>query len=106
MLVVATSAPLLANERLLEPSPRALAAADSDEPPPHVDPSAVRKAPPKPVMAADDVPVYKKWWFWAVTAAVVGGTVALGALTFTPMEPRPRACPATSAVCFGDGRPQ
>jgi hypothetical protein len=106
LLAVAMSAPLLANENLLAPSPRALAAADSDEPPPHVDPATVRKAPPRPVMAADEVPVYKKWWFWAVTAAVIGGTVAFGVLTFTPIDPHPRACPATARVCFGDGRMQ
>jgi len=105
LLVVAVSAPLLAKENLLAPSPRALAAAD-DEPPPHVDRTTVRKAPVRPVMAADEVPVYKKWWFWAVTAAVVGGTIAFGALTFTPVEPRPSACPTTSVTCFGDGRPQ
>jgi hypothetical protein len=90
---------------LLRPSPRALAAAD--EPPPHVDPALVKKPPPtQVVVAADDAPVYKKWWFWALTAAVIGGTVAFGALTFTPAEARPRACPPTTRVCFGDGRPQ
>jgi hypothetical protein len=90
---------------LLRPSARALAAAD--EPPPHVDPALVKKPPPtQVVVATDDTPVYKKWWFWALTAAVVGGTVAFGVLTFTPAEPRPRACPAATRVCFGDGRPQ
>jgi hypothetical protein len=103
LLALAISAPLLANESVLKPSPRALAAADGDEPPPHADP-AVKKAPPKPVAMADDVPVYKKWWFWVVTAAVVGGTVAFGALTFDAVQPRPTACPTTSRVCFGDGR--
>jgi hypothetical protein len=90
---------------LLRPSPRALAAAD--EPPPHVDPALIKKPPPtQVVVVADDTPVYKKWWFWAVAAAVVGGTAAFGALTFTPTEARPRACPPSTRVCFGDGRPQ
>jgi hypothetical protein len=104
-LVLVTSAPVLAHADLLKPSPRALAAADGDEPPPHVDPAKLRKPEPKKV-ELDDSPVYKKWWFWVVTAAVVGGTIAYGALTFTPAEARPHACPPSTRVCFGDGRAQ
>ena len=52
-----------------------------------------------------DAPYYKKWWFWALTAAVVGGTVALGAWAVEPERPL-RPAPAASGVigCFGDGR--
>ena len=102
LLTLAIGTPVLADGSVLRPSPRALAAAD--EPPAHVEPATVRQAPPKPVVAADDTSVYKKWWFWVVTAAVVGGTIAYGALSFTPAEPRPRACPPSTRVCFGDGR--
>jgi hypothetical protein len=104
VLALMFSASALANENLLRPSPRALAAAD-DDPPPHANSVTLRRPPPKPVVVEDDSPVYKKWWFWALTAAVVGGTVAYGALTFKAAEPRPRACPPTTRVCFGDGRP-
>jgi hypothetical protein len=104
LVAFAFSIPALANDSLLRPSPRALAAAD--EPPPHVDRPTVARPAARPAVALDDSPVYKKWWFWALTAAVVGGTIAFGALTFTPAEPRPRACPATTLACFGDGRPQ
>jgi hypothetical protein len=107
VLALAISVPAGAGEvrGRLQPSARALAAAD--EPPPHVDPAPIKRPPPTQVTtAADDTPVYKKWWFWALTAAVIGGTVAFGALTFTPADPRPRACPPTTRLCFGDGRPQ
>ena len=104
LLLVTTSAPIWAHEDLLRPSPRALAAADKDEPPPHADQAPLQRQPVKPVATDDDSPVYRKWWFWAVAAAVVGGTIAFGALTFTPADARPRACPTTSRLCFGDGR--
>jgi hypothetical protein len=111
VLALAISAPVLAQGGggrtgdLLRPSPRALAAAD--EPPPHVDPLAPKRpVPAQVVVQLDDAPVYKKWWFWVMTAAVIGGTVAFGALTFKPAEPHPRACPITTLVCFGDGRAQ
>jgi hypothetical protein len=51
-----------------------------------------------------DAPYYKKWWFWALTGAIVGGTVALG---FWAIEPSPvpaRACSLGVIGCFGDGR--
>jgi hypothetical protein len=105
VLAMALSAPVLGEVRgPLKPSARALAVAD--EPPPHADPRAVKPPPTQVTVVQDDTPVYKKWWFWALTAAVVGGTVAFGALTFTPAEPRPRACPPATRLCFGDGRPQ
>jgi hypothetical protein len=99
-----TAATARADSRLLHPSPRALAAAD-DEPPAHEDSRAVK---PRPVKAApeDEAPVYKKWWFWALTAAVVGGTVLFGVTTFKPAQHLPTACPPTTVACFGDGRPQ
>ena len=34
----------------------------------------------------DTTPYYKKWWFWALTAAVVGGTVALGVWAIDPSD--------------------
>jgi hypothetical protein len=100
-----TAATARADGRVFHPSQRALAAAGDDEPPPHLDPKAVK---PKPVKAVpeDEAPVYKKWWFWAVTAAVVGGTVIFGVSTFKPAQHLPRACSPTAVVCFGDGHPQ
>jgi hypothetical protein len=102
--VMAWSAAASADSRILHPSTRALAAAD-DEPPPHLDPRTVK---PKPVKAVpeEEKPVYKKWWFWALTAAVVGGTVIFGVSTFKPAQHLPTACPPMDVACFGDGRPQ
>jgi hypothetical protein len=51
-----------------------------------------------------DVPYYKKWWFWALSAAVVGGTVALGIWAIDPSVPPARACSIGVIGCFGDGR--
>src|SRR5688500_8545211 len=48
----------------------------------------------------DETPAYKRWWFWALTAAVVGGTVALGAWAVDSGSNPPKGCAATSAVCF------
>jgi hypothetical protein len=90
-----------ADSRLLHPSTRALAAADDDEPPLHRQRDAkpvIKKAP------AEETPVYKKWWFWALTAAVVGGTVIFGVSTFKPAAHLPNACAAGTQACFGDGR--
>jgi|tagenome__1003787_1003787.scaffolds.fasta_scaffold19787870_1 hypothetical protein len=103
VLALALAEPALAADGVFRPSPRALA--QGDEPPPHANRGALKQATPKAVVVADeDAPVYKKWWFWAVTAAVVGATVAYGALSFKPAEARPRACPLSTRVCFGDGR--
>jgi hypothetical protein len=49
-------------------------------------------------------PYYKKWWFWALTAVVVGGTVALGAWAVEPSPQPARACSVGVIGCFGDGR--
>ena len=56
----------------------------------------------KPV--ADDTPVYKRWWFWALTAAVVGGTVALGVWAIEPTRTPAKNCAPGVIACFGDGR--
>lgn len=57
----------------------------------------VKKAP-------DTTPYYKKWWFWALSAAVVGGTVALGAWAIDPSTKPANACSPGVIACFGDGR--
>jgi tetratricopeptide (TPR) repeat protein len=75
----------------------ARAASAPPAPPPAVAPAAARAeapvlAAPAPVEAR---PLYRRWWFWtAVGAAVVGGTVAAIALT-RPRDPscdNPRYC--------------
>jgi hypothetical protein len=52
----------------------------------------------------DTTPYYKKWWFWALTAAVVGGTVALGAWAVEPAAKPAKSCSVGVIGCFGDGR--
>jgi hypothetical protein len=52
----------------------------------------------------DPTPYYKKWWFWAVSAAVVGGTVALGAWAIDPVDQPAKSCSPGVIACFGDGR--
>ena len=52
----------------------------------------------------DDTPYYKKWWFWAMTAAVVGGTVALGVWAVEPTSKPAKSCDAAAVACFGAGR--
>ena len=52
----------------------------------------------------DTTPYYKKWWFWALSAAVVGGTVALGAWAIEPSTKPANACSPGVIACFGDGR--
>jgi hypothetical protein len=96
---------LAADSPLLHPSVRALAAADDDEPPPHQDPRAANKKEVKTTAPADEAPVYKRWWFWALTAAVVGGVAIVGISTFKPAPHVPMACQPGSITCFGDGRP-
>src|SRR4051794_341527 len=103
MAMMAALAPqALADNRRFAPSQRALAAAD-DEPPPRGAPT-VKRVTATPVTAVDEKPVYTKWWFWALTAAVVGGTIALGVATNEAPQHLPHACPAGTASCFGDGR--
>jgi len=107
LFVLSASATVRAEGNRLTPSPRTLAAAAGDEPPPYVDPATLRQPPPKPVSTTQPAagPVYKKWWFWALTAAVVGGTAAFGALTYKSEPRTAQACPLSTVVCFGDGRP-
>jgi hypothetical protein len=52
----------------------------------------------------DTTPYYKKWWFWALSAAVVGGTVALGAWAIDPSTTPANSCSPGVIACFGDGR--
>lgn len=51
-----------------------------------------------------DTPFYKTWWFWTVTAVVVGGAVAIGVVASRPREATIHGCPADVIGCFGDGR--
>jgi len=105
-LMAWTAASARADSRVLHPSQRALAAAGDDEPPSHEENPL--KAKPQPVKAvpAEEAPVYKKWWFWALTGAVVTGIVVFGVSTFKPTQHSPLACPNGVVACFGDGRPQ
>jgi hypothetical protein len=88
---------------LLQPSTRALAQGDSEDPPLRRRETPVVKQEPQKV-ELDEAPIYKKWWFWALTAVVVGGVVAVGVLSNKPTETFPHACPSSSVLCFGDGR--
>jgi hypothetical protein len=103
MVWLAGTATARADSPLLRPSQYALAAADDEDPPPREDPRALKKKPVEAV-PQDEKPIYKTWWFWALTAAVVGGTVAFGVSTFKPAAHLPNACPPTAVACFGDGR--
>jgi hypothetical protein len=82
-------------------------AGDSDDPPPADDPGPVldaeadKKAVPVP---EEERSVFKTWWFWALTAAIVGGTVALGVAAADTVDPTARNCAPTVSACFGDGR--
>lgn len=91
-----------ARQPVLAPSLGALAAADQDDPPPRGGVVAKKKA--EPTEPVEEKPVYKTWWFWALTAAVVGGTVIFGVATFKPTENAPLACVSGVVACFGDGR--
>jgi hypothetical protein len=102
-----TASTARADNRLFHPSPRALAAAGEEEPPPHEDdPLKVKPQPVKPTVPAEEAAIYKKWWFWALTAAVVGGIVIVGVTTFKPAQHTAMACPSGTVACFGDGHPQ
>jgi hypothetical protein len=54
--------------------------------------------------APEEAPYYKKWWFWALTGVVVGGTVALGVWAIQPSTVPAKACTPGVVGCFGDGR--
>jgi hypothetical protein len=91
-----------ARQPVLAPSLAALAAADDDPPLPGG--RAVIRKTPETTGPVEETPVYKTWWFWALTAAVVGGTVIFGVATFKPTENAPLACVPGVVACFGDGR--
>lgn len=96
---VATSPRLPIELRLAQGGPAA------PVPPPGVQVAAPRSGAAQAVPPVEDeVPAYKRWWFWALTAAVVGGTIALGALAIDPSTPQARGCTADALACFGDGR--
>jgi hypothetical protein len=86
----------------------ALALADEEPPPTRSE--LIEKArrddanKPRGAQKEDDTPAYKKWWFWTLTAVVVGGTVALGVWAVKPSTPSARPCPTNVNLCFGDGR--
>ncbi len=61
------------------------------------------KAPARPADDEEDS-VFKTWWFWALTAAVVGGTVALGVWAAQPEDQPAGLCSPGVIACFGDGR--
>lgn len=85
-------------------------AADDDETPSALTgaPSAVDETEAtaqKPVrMDEEESSVFKTWWFWALTAAVIGGTVALGVWAAQPEEQPAGLCSPNVIACFGDGR--
>jgi hypothetical protein len=103
VLISFSTLPVLAAPKLLQPSARALAQGDSDDPPLRRRETPVVKQEPQKV-ELDEAPIYKKWWFWALTAAVVGGVVTVGVLSNKPTETFPHACPPSTVLCFGDGR--
>ncbi len=55
---------------------------------------------------AEDVPAYKTWWFWALTAGVVAGAVTWGVVASRPTAQPPAPCSPGVVACFGDGRSQ
>jgi hypothetical protein len=56
------------------------------------------------VAPEDESPVYTKWWFWAITGAVVVGTVGLVVWASQPTDTPAKPCSAGTLVCFGEGR--
>jgi hypothetical protein len=52
----------------------------------------------------DEGSVFRTWWFWALTAGIVGSTVALGVWAGQPGDTPARICQPDSIACFGDGR--
>ena len=51
-------------------------------------------------------PVYKKWWFWAITAVVTATVITLAVV---PLTSSARSCTTTGTRlipmnCYGDGR--
>lgn len=74
------------------------------EPPAAIDEAqTLSKQPPQPVDEEEES-VFKTWWFWALTAGVVGGTVALGVWAAQPEDQPAGLCSPGVIACFGDGR--
>jgi len=104
--------PLSAQTRDLVKATAALALAQEEQPPPTRSQvlekqrreEAARAQVVEKKKEPDTTPYYKKWWFWALTAAVVGGTVALGAWAVEPSPKPAKACSPGVIGCFGDGR--
>jgi hypothetical protein len=89
----------------------AMVALADDPPPTHSEKLAQQQREAEAQAKADEKtretvekPYYKKWWFWALTAAVIGGTVALGVWAVEPTTVPARACSPGVIGCFGDGR--
>ena len=75
------------------------------QPAPNPADEALAKAAAQPVEDdEDDGSVFKTWWFWALSAVVVGGTVALGVWAAQPDDKAAGLCSPTAIACFGDGR--
>ncbi len=69
---------------------------------PAPDPSLAAEAT-APVVEEEETNVFTTWWFWVLTAAIVGGTVALGVMASQPTDKPANGCMA-GYLCFGDGR--
>ena len=69
-------------------------------------PDAALGLPTKELAPAAEVeaPIYKKWWFWVVAAAVVGGIVAVGVVVSQPAGASIHPCPTDVVGCYGEGR--
>ena len=99
---------LAANDQPSDASPTA---ADDDETPAALSgepaaPEAAEAEVKKPAVMVNDEEssAFKTWWFWALAAAVVGGTVALGVWAAQPEDQPAGLCSPNVIACFGDGR--
>lgn len=88
-----------------------LAQADSEVPPPiakedleEEEKRTKREQDRKRKQEVDEMPAYKRPWFWVLTAVVVGAGVTTGILLANPKVPAAKACSPGLVGCFGDGR--
>jgi hypothetical protein len=88
-----------------------LARADEEEPPPiakedleEEEKRAKREQERKRKQEIDELPAYKRPWFWVLTAVVVGAGVTTGILLANKKDPPAKACSMGLVGCFGDGR--